>query len=79
VEKLGINKQIKVDPKVINISKRTFSKDEIEILEKGFKFTPTPNPDNLTLEKDIDEFCRKLRLREFFGRVENSDDCIMQN
>ena len=61
------------------MSKKTFSKEEIEILEMGFKFTPTPNPDNQTLEKDIDEFCRKLRLREFFGRVENVNDCIVQN
>ena len=59
------------------MSKKTFSKEEIEILEMGFKFTPTPNPDNQTL--DLDEFCRKLRLREFFGRVENVNDCIVQN
>ena len=52
---------IKVEPKKINMSKKTFSKEEIEILEMAFKFTPTPNPDNQTLEKDINEFCRKLR------------------
>jgi hypothetical protein len=55
--KLGITKEAKIDPKVINISKRIFSKEELEILGKGFKFTPTPNPDNITLEKHIDEFC----------------------
>ena len=60
------------------MSKKTFSKEEIEILEMAFKFTPTLNPDNQTLEKDIDEFCRKLRLRETFGRVENVNDCIVQ-
>ena len=79
LEKLGINNHTKVDPKIINISERILSKEEIEILEKGFKFTPTPNSDNLSLEKDIDEFCRKLRLREFFGREENSDDSIVRN
>lgn len=76
LEKLGIEN---IDPKIINLSRKTFSKEEIEVLEMGFKFTPTPNPDNQTLEKDIDEFCRKLRLREFFGRVENFNDCIVQN
>lgn len=45
----------------------------------GFKFTPTANPDNQTLEKDIDEFCRQILLREFFGRVDNFNDCIVQN
>ena len=49
---------IKVDPKIINRSKKTFSKEEVEILEKGFNFTQTPNPDNKNLEKDIDEFCK---------------------
>ena len=61
------------------MSKKTFSREEIEILEMCFKLTPSPNPDNQALEKDIDQFCRKLRLREFFGRVENVNDCVVQN
>lgn len=76
LEKLGIEN---IDPKIVNLSRKTFSEEEIEVLKMGFKFTPTPNPDNQNLEKDIDEFCRKLRLREFFGRVENFNDCIVQN
>lgn len=67
---------VNIDPKIINLSCKTFSKEEIEVLEMGFKFAPTPNPDNQTLEKDIYEFCQKLHLREFFGRVENFNDCI---
>lgn len=55
----------------INLSSKTFSKEVIGVLEKGFKFTPTPNPDNKTLEKDINDFCRQLRLREIFKRAEN--------
>lgn len=64
LEKFGI---VNIDPKINNLS-NAFSKEDIEVLEMGFKFTPTPNPDNQTLKKDIDEL-NKLRLREFFGRV----------
>lgn len=59
------------DLKIINLSSKTFSKEVIGVLEMGFKFTPTPNPDNKTLEKDINDFRRQLRLREIFKRVEN--------
>lgn len=38
-----------------------------------------PNQDNQTVEKDIDEFCQKVRLREIFGLIENFDDHKVQN
>ena len=50
----------------MNLSKRTLSESEIKVLLKGPKFTPTPRENVKELKSDIYEFCRKLRLCEFF-------------
>ena len=44
-------------------------------MEKGLKFCPTPNNQENQNKKGIDEFCRKLRLTEFFHNetTENND------
>ena len=54
---------------------------QIKILEKGLKFTPTPQPNNIELKKDIRDFTRKLRLLEYFSDTdnENDDDSILKN
>ena len=40
---------------------------ERSLLARGLKFCPTPNtPDYSELHEDINEFCRKLRIKEFF-------------
>ena len=31
-----------IEPKIINISSRDLSKDEMQLLKRGLKFTPTP-------------------------------------
>ena len=47
---------------IINLSSRKLNESEIKLLEKGLKFTPTPNNANTQeLEKDILEFTRKVR------------------
>ncbi|XP_061194818.1 uncharacterized protein LOC133202982 [Saccostrea echinata] len=51
----------------------------MKILEKGLKFTPTPKQDNVDLIKDTEEFCRKLRLREYFQNEENIDESLVRN
>jgi len=62
-------------PKVINLSSRKLTIDEIELLKKGLKFCPTPNSNNNDeLKTDILEFCRKLRLSEKFFN-DDSKDC----
>ena len=47
--------------KIINMSSETVFKSQIRLLCKGLKFTPTPILNQPELEKDVDEFCRKLR------------------
>ena len=61
------------------MSHRDISENEIKLLEKGLKFTPTPKRDNEDLIKDTEEFCRKLRLREYFQNEENEDESIVRN
>ncbi|KAL9977158.1 hypothetical protein ACROYT_G014536 [Oculina patagonica] len=52
---------------VVNLSKRELSEAEISLLSKGLKFCPTPEKvDVYNLRKDIREFVRQIRLREFF-------------
>ena len=53
-------------PVIINICNRELSKDEISVLQKGAKFTPIPKRDNNELKRDVTDFCRKLRLKEYF-------------
>ena len=51
------------------------------MLSHGLKFVPTPkSPDLMTLEKDIKEFVRLLKLKEHFHNVSNSeeDDSILK-
>lgn len=59
--------------KVINLSSKTLTEHEINLLEKGSKFTPSPSPNTHELKKDLNEFNRKLRLREFFYPDDNED------
>ena len=40
---------------------------QIQILSKGFKFTPTPRRNLPEMEKNIKDFTRKLKLVEFFS------------
>ncbi|XP_062587971.1 uncharacterized protein LOC134249655 [Saccostrea cucullata] len=51
----------------------------MKILDRGLKFTPTPKQDNVDLIKDTEEFCRKLRLREYFQNEENTDESLVRN
>lgn len=69
----------KIDPKIINISKRNLSDIEIRLLNRGLKFTPTPKRNTTDLIKDTEEFCNKLRLREYFENDEINEDSIVRN
>ena len=52
----------------MNFSNYEPTPDELAILDKGFKFCPTPKkPDCLKLEVDINEFVRKIELTSFFS------------
>ncbi|CAG2221667.1 unnamed protein product [Mytilus edulis] len=69
----------KTKPKVINLSSRDLSDQEIKLLEHGLKFTPTPISDNVDLITDTDEFCRKIRLRKYFGNTNYEDGSLVRN
>ena len=52
---------------VVNLSKRELTGAEISLLWKGLKFCPTPEKvDIYSLRKDIREYVRRVRLREYF-------------
>lgn len=66
-------------PKIINLSGRDLNETEIGLLKHGLKFTPTPKKDNVDLIADTDEFCRKLRLKEFFQNSADEDESFVRN
>ena len=52
---------------VVNLSTRVLSEIEMNVLEKGLKFCPTPGePDLYNIQKDLRDFFRRMRLRAFF-------------
>lgn len=67
--------------RIFNLSNKTLSKFEKNVLLKGLKFTPTPEkPNENELQTDLNEFFRKLKLREFFYEKDmDNDDSIVKN
>lgn len=68
------------------MSSETLTEDQIMLLKKGLKFTPTPRSNTSELESDIKAFCRRLRLKENFftdtelGNGESAhDDILVKN
>ena len=58
----------KLKPKIINISSYELNESEISLLSKGPKFCPTPMESKiLDLQIDVNEFIRKLQLKNMFG------------
>ena len=61
-------------------SRKRLTDSEQKILEKGLKFTPTPERGNQQeLKEDIFEFTRKLRLAEYFYGTEDPDISLVKN
>ena len=71
----------KTDPRlIINLSSCDLSTNEIKLLRRGIKFTPTPDINKSELKDDIEEFGRKLRLVEYFDNHQNeTDPSILRN
>ena len=64
---------------IINLSRKRLTDSEQKILEKGFKFTPTPERGNQQeLRKDIFELERKLRLAEYFYGTDDPDISLVK-
>ena len=56
-----------------NLSSTQLTEDEMKVLSKCLKFTPTPKANVSELKTDIMEFNRKLRLTEYFHADNNND------
>ena len=51
----------------VNLSKRKLTPAETSLLSKGLSFCPTPRDiDIFALRKDISDYVRHLRLKEYF-------------
>ena len=63
------------------MSSRKLNDNEIKLLEKGLKLTPTPLKPNIQeLNEDITEFTRKIRLVEYFeGNQDENDESLVRN
>ena len=55
--------------KVLDLTNLPYNEAQVELLCRGFTFTPTRSPNEIEIKADIQEFCRKLRLREYFLEV----------
>ena len=51
-----------VKPKIFNLSSKTLSRYQTNILLRGLKFTPTPKRNNIELKSNIQNYTRRLRL-----------------
>ena len=59
---------------VVNLSSRNLTETENSLLSKGLSFCPTPvGIDEYTLRKDVLEFVRRIRLKEYFYKDEDVD------
>ena len=68
------------EPKIINISSRELSSNEIKLLERDSKFTPTPRRNETELKTDIQEFGRELRLLEHFdNHQQEQENSLIRN
>ena len=66
--------------KIYNLSDRKLNNTEKSVLLKGLKFTPTPEKSNCNqTENDVNDFCRKLRLKEYFDSNDNTDTSVVRN
>ena len=63
-----------VQPKLFNLSKKTLSRYQVNILLRGLKFTPTPKRNIIQQESDIHNYTRKLRLEEFFPNAPENNN-----
>ena len=55
-----------VKPKIFNLSSKTLSRYQTNILLRGLKLTPTPKRNNIELKSNIENYTRRLQLAEFF-------------
>ena len=67
------------EPKILNLSNYPLTEDEKSLLNYGLKFCPTPNSFNIEERKiDVKNFCRRLRLAEFFKGRETTNISVVR-
>ena len=60
---------------VVNLSSITLTQSQLEVLEKGLTFCPTPNHMNIVqIWDDLEKFFRRLRLKKHFEGAPESED-----
>jgi len=66
---------------IINLSPIDLTQPEISLLSKGLGFCPTPRSiDDLQLNQDLEQFCRRMRLKDFFfDKDDKADDTTAYN
>ena len=69
-----------VSGSVVNLSRRELSEEDISLLSKGLKFSPTPTDiDKSQLKSDIEAYKRRMRLRWFFRNEEKDGETDENN
>ena len=66
----------------MNLSSKELTEGHIKCLSKGLKFTPTPKKDLCAISADIQNFCMKLRKKEFFedkSDALDTDESLVKN
>ena len=62
-----------VSGNMVNLSRKELSAEDISLLSKGLKFSPTPTDiDKAKLKEDLEAFKRRMRLRWHFRDNEDS-------
>ena len=60
---------------VVNLSNVPLSEAEESLLSRGLSFCPTPPKlDDFSLENDLEDFYRRLRLREYFHNSDSEEE-----
>ena len=52
--------------KIVHLSSKELTEQQIKLLSKGLKFTPTPKKDMCEISAGIQNFCMRLGKKEFF-------------
>lgn len=64
-----VNKEDILKRRIVNLSSRTLTKSETNLLHKGLNVCPTPPPPRKEkINDDIDAFARRLNLKEYGTR-----------
>ena len=66
-----------VSGSVVNLSCKILTEDQIKLLSRGLKFSPTPRDiDKSQLKLDIEEFKRQMKLKWYFRDNSNDDSSL---